>query len=320
MHPTAARDDCQPRISFLTLPREIRDLVYDYRFNTPLTIVIWCSIQPDHPQRRWRVRGALQKTEEGKTVVSDAQDQLRILRCNTVVAREAARTFYSKNKFNFERGWTWDLVVCWLESIGPGNRSFLSKLELDIPSNSHGWQISHYVSSDFARYSTRAALSRNSQLLGLMPVNTNIQPVFDKFFKLLSSGDYSDGTSDLTIDMLLEGGLLPQCRLGPNDRHPRGEHFSMDVPNAIERHRALWASSMGRRLDIRWHGLVWTPAFSEHRADIEAKWVILSVVEEDRVQTWDSELPSIPFSRFVLRRKDIVEEFIGSLPALLEST
>lgn len=325
MRPTTkntARDKGQPRISFLDLPREIRDLVYGYRFNTSLTVVIWCAMQPGHPQRPWCARGALQKTEQGKIVVSNVRDQLRILRCNSVVAREAARIFYGKNKFSFGRGWTWDIVVDWLETIGLENRGFLSRLELDMPSNSLGWQMSPDYPSAFGRgrYYTRAAPGRKSRRLGLVPVNASVPPVFDRLFKLLSSSDLPHGSKGLSLDMLLEGGLLPECQLGRNDRHPRREHFNMDIPDSLERHRALWADKMGHRLEILWHGFVREPAFSEHRLDIETKWVILSVVEENRVQTWHPEMPSLSFSQFVLRRRDITDESIGGPSTLHEST
>jgi hypothetical protein len=135
----------QPRATFFDLPRELRDYCYDLGLPSPTSIIVWSDIRPENSESlkaKWDFKKDLETARQFRSATVDVRVTTpNLLRCNRIIAQEAASIFYGENKFVFAGDWTWETVAIWFGNIGPRNRSWVTSIELWQHQPSHAWQI-----------------------------------------------------------------------------------------------------------------------------------------------------------------------------------
>ncbi|KAH8650964.1 hypothetical protein BGZ60DRAFT_534142 [Tricladium varicosporioides] len=280
-----------PPLTFLSLPREIRDKIYDLALVSSSNIVVWDGkwksetryISKDgsgalwfaHLHRDWTLRW---RNVDQEAISSTLRPlAVKILLCNKVVSHEAALVFYSKNTYSFMGEHNWDPVVAWLEMIGPKNRNLLVSMEIDAYRPDVVWQLSSgervrepggCTSEEIYPRNPYLHLSMDGNALRYGQVE-NINPSIETIFILLGQR-----ISEHKVDIALR----PPLYLYPGGRAPRGidDHcpwngwYSMDLPNLVEKFRSLHS----RRVEVLWKG-------KECRQELEDQQAILEEIGWD---------------------------------------
>jgi hypothetical protein len=139
----------QPRTTFLSLPRELRDQIYEDALVSSHLIFAWYGSYETEPidelqeSGLWDIGMSIGYFELHPSWSTESVKHLsmNLLRCgNQQVAFEAAEIFYGKNTFNFLGDHEWHYIVSWLDQIGHRNRSHLSKIEIEVRLPQQVWQ------------------------------------------------------------------------------------------------------------------------------------------------------------------------------------
>jgi hypothetical protein len=285
--------------SFLTLPRELRDSIYEYALVSPSPLIAWAGmplseilkVLPAGMTRRKYFSHSLPVERLGP----------KLLLCNSTTSQEAALIFYSKNTFLFFRGFVWDTVVGWLESIGPRNRQYLTKLNLLMERPQKVWQLrdgsrTQLVEKNCLNHSPCYNIQENirervyppHRLLSCPPdpefeegVVDNISPAVEKAFQILGS-DGAEAGLKLTLNLILPEmmcGLVPGLDLGEDDDCS----FSMDLPNVMEKCREIHTDGKGKAVEVLWKCKVFEDFFIANQEVLKRKgWEIMEMANEDR--------------------------------------
>ena len=319
------RAPSRPRTNFLSLSRELRDHCYSLALTTSTPLVAWCGIRPGNSETE-KALYTLADDVMTAALYNNHTSDLRnlatsLLRCNSIIASEAAPIFYGKNKFLFAGDWTWEKVVNWFEDIGPRNRALVSSIEMKVYEPSHAWQkpdgerveVPEALEPPFPR---SRHLYRSPESLAEGIVET-INPAVETFFKLLSN-DNVPTAPKLLIRMSLQMGLLPGFHTDIDDLHPYEGYFSMDLPNVIEKLRGIYTGDNGRSIEVTWQGRVTREGFLEERTNINKPWEILNEWEEDEVlpsRPNRRKRPTLHFMWFTLKRRAITEPLLAAEPS-----
>ncbi|KAH8659720.1 hypothetical protein BGZ61DRAFT_593919 [Ilyonectria robusta] len=242
-----------------------------------------------------------------------------LLRCNSIIAHEAASIFYGKNKFVFAGDWTWETVATWFGNIGPRNRTLVTSIELWQHQPSHAWQTASgervkVVEFDWEPLEPPFPRNRhlyrspNSTSEGLVE---SINPAIETFFELL--GD--ERLSKLVLTISLSRKLIPGLEMDPDGEESHNDWFSMDLPNIVEKLRTIYTAA---GVEVIWKGELLRELFLKKRENIEARWEILDLEEFDythtprnikfKGRTWH-------FMRFTLRNKELPEPLLAEEPS-----
>ncbi|KAF8852471.1 hypothetical protein BDZ45DRAFT_678333 [Acephala macrosclerotiorum] len=279
------------KLTFLDLPREIRDIIYKLVLISPTPLIAWSGmLLEDLTESEVVVDFREWVCWEGTPQIFDIHGyQINALPVERLaismalvsrdVSREAAEVFWSNNSFRFiGDNWLWDTVLQWLIGIGPTNRRYLSHLEFQLRRPQHVWQFSdppgartqllerapgHQWSHAMAMENAREMVyPRNKHLIlpkpgspggqGLEGVVENISPKLEIVFKMLAQpGKWSK----VRLTMLLPSHLVPGKSI-PLDAHRRVEisevWMGMDLPNVMEVCRQKHVTEGGRDLEILW--------------------------------------------------------------------
>ncbi|KAI9713277.1 MAG: hypothetical protein M1820_001264 [Bogoriella megaspora] len=262
--------------TFLTLPREIRDQIYNLSLTPDEPITVWSGEwKVDAPilgyeQQPWRWMigerpgeigcplKSFRAVEKEATIRSLENIAFNILLSNATVAVESAPIFYQNNTFEFLGEHNWDPIVSWLEAIGRHKRGFLTAIQIEVVRPDRVWQL-----SDGRRisclYTKEEVYPRNRWLrnintrpldVGIVP---NINPAIERIFSLLGDRNAPQTTS-LTIRVL--DGDVPGEYNDNWGQSPLPPWTSLDLPNLIEKFRVVYTanSSSCAPLDICWTG------------------------------------------------------------------
>lgn len=92
------------RTDFLTLPREVRDMIYELALDNSSPIVVWSAdVFNDIPLGKSRYNWYSRLDHDRKAITSSVRDLTpNILLCNYDILFEATRIFYRKNIFTFQ--------------------------------------------------------------------------------------------------------------------------------------------------------------------------------------------------------------------------
>lgn len=311
----------RPQTTFLSLPREIRDEIYDFALLASSSIVVCSSRWVDpiawkHADCYAVHRGPdLYTLDQGNTSddhVNDIDEDtkgpdeyacdrvvntratklsiqglaLNLLRCkNTTVAREAAMTFYTKNTFSFLGDHNWDPIIFWLESIGARNRSYLTRLDVRARQPRHAWQRSDGTRIKIP--TLHDEVYPRSPHLYLSPESTkegeveNINPAIEKMFALLG---IRDSKSTLKLHLLLDKFVLPGVKPVDYDRSADEHFFSMDLPNLVEKFRLDYTmkDESCSPVEVLWMGKTVRHSFNDNRSLMQKHgWEIVKTEDED---------------------------------------
>jgi hypothetical protein len=313
----------QLRVTFFDLSRELRDHCYDLTLTSPTPIIAWSGIRPENSEAlkaKWDFKKDLETARQFKTTTVDVRITTpNLLRCNSIIAHEAASIFYGKNKFVFAGDWTWETVATWFGKIGPTNRSLVTSIELWQHQPSHAWQIAsgervsviefdwELLEPPFPR-NRHLYRSPNSTSEGLVDT---INPAIETFFQLIGK----KRLSKLLLTFSLRRSLIPGIETHPGGEESPNYWFSMDLPNIVGRIRIIDTDG---RVDVVWKGDILRESFLEKREDIEARWKILDLEEFDisrpprnaklEKRTWH-------FMRLAIRSKELPEPLLAEEPS-----
>ena len=230
------------RSSFLTLPREVRDLVYEELLYSP------------HPIQIYRYKlGRRTKYGRKRNCYLDAgaarRPKLGLLRCSRLIAAEASRVFYGRNTFRILGLSDLRPVVRWLQRIGKNNCSRLNSIEAGVcrPIIRHLIMFKGELSDqsttalEFRLFPRHRYFADPIESLSDYLQVGSINPAFDELFSILGRV-----LSTHTFKLKL---TLPQ-HLFPDVTDRSGEDvyiMTMNLPNLIEKSRALKTRRRGLR-------------------------------------------------------------------------
>ena len=317
------------RASFVTLPREARDFVYEFSLVASLPIVVWsaketCVSRPkdqkDHDNPNYDLRDlfvyGLKWDREAMT--SSVQNlALGLFRCNRTIAPEAISTFYSKNTFSFLGEHDWIPIISWLDRIGETNRGYLSNLEASVRRLSTAFQYSDGTRARIRRYSKNEIFqrsphfSRPSEPLPQGEVE-NIDPAIETIFSILGR---SEGAPKLTFTLKLNFDLIPGIVVIEESQDGEDSYFSMDLPNLVEKWRIDYTTDFRcRPVEVIWKAESYRKASTDKRELIkEQGWEILK--EEEAEKSWPRSGTRYPTMRFTLRRKELTGPLVAADPS-----
>lgn len=130
--------------AFLSLPPEIRRLIYKASLISSLSILIspqsnlictFVSSSGNSHEVDPSKRPLCRVAHQTKVTVDSIRGDLALgLFCsNRMVSREAIDVFYGENAFTYPRDHEWDAVIERLDRIGAANRGRITKLQADVP-------------------------------------------------------------------------------------------------------------------------------------------------------------------------------------------
>ena len=127
------------RITFLDLPREIRDIIFKYGLSTPWPIVIYAKDPYDYYPGVWieenNPSGWASRLRVAKSMATG------LFLTNSQISCEAARVCYSLNTFAFAKDKNWSSLWHFLHHIGDENRACLRNLVVHLGHIETGYQL-----------------------------------------------------------------------------------------------------------------------------------------------------------------------------------
>jgi hypothetical protein len=284
------------KISFLDLPREIRDLIYTLVLRSSTPLIAWAGMPLEVIAERHRYDYSYDDHPQTFVMGSYFNNALpverMIVRLNLVsrqVSDEAMATFWSQNVFRFLGDWVWDSILDWLVSIGDINRGYLRNLELMMQEPHHVWQLpeppgprtqldtgrNHRVSVEYQN-ARETVYPRNQHLfleLGRAHegIVENISPAVEDVFRLLGK----TAGHDMSINMLMPVGIWPSIRDVFTYEH--GIYPTMDLPNVMERCRELYTAQEGKGIEVLWKCMERGPDYDLARSSFsKSGWAIVA--------------------------------------------
>jgi hypothetical protein len=256
-------------MSFLKLPREIRDQIYELSLFTSQPIIVWdgtfyinAYVYWDWVARRNRPRiSALQELTLG------------LLRVNRLVASEAACTFYRLNTFRFEGTSPWDALCIFSNLVGK-NKRWLRHLHLQMKQppekvlpHLHGTFISEekWALQQLYDYDEELHQFCEPHKYGFVEY---ICPALRLFFKVIGKD------VPLTVVVALESGYLPGFPNHLIEHDPDRLFWGMTIPTSMEYFREKFAGNM----EILWKGDCMTMHFLRRLDEIKSRgWEVIKV-------------------------------------------
>lgn len=308
------------QMSFLTLPPEIRNKIYSFTLVAPSPIVVWfAGYSAGGFPRRTKPRCL---TFDREAMASSLRDlALGLLRCNRGVTVEATGIFYGQNTFSFSGAHYYLAIISWLDGIGENNRRHLVNLAFNVWTPSRAWQRRDGTRQRLHNTSSNEWFPRNPHLAPpSVPCKEgevdNINPAIETIFSIFGR---TEGGLKLTLHLDLGFDTLPGIVFITEREGAELDHFSMDLPNLIEKWRADYTSDSGcRPIEVLWKAESHMEPFIEKRGLVEEQgWEILHEEEGTKLRlvNWQTKEYS-PYStiRFTIRRKELTGPIVAADP------
>lgn len=303
------------RTNLLTLPREIRLLIYESSLVSCSPVIVW-SAELVFPGPNERADKPLRVVRDREATTSSVRDlSLALLLCHPTIAAEAADIFYRKNAFAFRGQHNYLPIISWLDQIGMVNRGHLTRLEISVRRPSEAWQLPDGTGpkEDFpAHFAPRHPnLSVFSSIYPEGEVDDMIDPAFELIIHTLARSFY--GTK-VALYLQLEFDIIPGVELHWDDEIGL---FSMDLPKAIGRWCTDHTSAgCSRVLEILWKADADRALFLQNRALLKIQgWQIVGEEAAERLGYFgDPEPVKLPTMRFLLKREDITGPLVPAAP------
>ncbi len=312
----------EEQTNFLAMPPEIRNRIYALSLIARSPIIVWSAQFPQgsrslkpYPRLEWD-REAMRSSVQNLS--------LNLLRCNSAVASEAASVFYGLNMFSFRGDHEYLPIMTWLDTIGEKNRQYLTSLEMTVRRPSRAWQRRNGTRQRIGSLNSHHQFfPRNSHFVAPSEPSPegevdNIDPAIETIFSIFNR--WGDGGPKLTFHLKLDFDRIPGVILIPGRDKTEEEHFSMDLPNLIEKWRVDYTSDAWcRPIEVLWKAESHRRPFTEQRQLIEEQgWEIVEEEEAERFQLVQvhprKKFAPYPTMRFSLRRKELSGPLVAADP------
>jgi hypothetical protein len=277
-----------PGLTFMSLPREIRNEIYELLLVASEPIVVYST--PEDPLAIEQLR-----TPMG-TYPKVAHLTFGLLRVNKIISIEASAIFYRHNVFKFRgsedyyQADSWDLLYSFLFTIGDRNRTCLQYLEADIsrpiavvkdatgtisaPLNCSFWMRKVYARDHHARIYPPV---HDEQRLGESV--DYISPAIEAVFRILGT----EGSS-LQLLLIMEFGNFPEINRCESGSLLYG--WSAEVPDYVEQMRKRFtslSSGNGARVEVLWKGTYFKSEFLPRIERIKNNgWEVIEMQDSTR--------------------------------------
>ncbi|KIM99874.1 hypothetical protein OIDMADRAFT_55771 [Oidiodendron maius Zn] len=322
-----------PSVTFLHLPREVRDQIYYEALvvSRPITVSSMTVEDPVHVE----YTETKQKTISQKYII-EGRDQileeitLGLLRCQKQVSSEASVTFYQLNTFYFGGNEVWNPLYTFLKGIGGSKRHLLQSVSVNVDpykqvyQDRYGARITTHRGRSFwlnsvHSFASPAPLQPPSLYTRRQPMPPppgTIQVLPRPFARLIPRNEfvsrplqYFDPAIQACIRLLSSSGSSLTLRLVLTARVPgvyvdpgSSLGLSMELPDFIEGLRHEFA--MG--VTVLWNCSGRSDTVINQIHSIQEKgWEILETMERLVDDELMPALPPIPVTRLVLRRKEM---------------
>lgn len=327
----------RPPLTFLSLPREIRDEIYNSRLVSQSPIIVWkgkwkfkYTYFPRVGSQCMRLDTIIswRSVDQEATLKSLRSLDVNIILCNKTVSHEATLVFYKMNTFSFVGRHNWDPIVSWLETIGATNRELLVSMEIEAYRPDFVWQQpsgERYGGDPTGR--TKEELYPRHPYLHLLTDErslrdgrvANINPAAESIFRLLGRREMAQ---KVTIVMQLPD-VYPGVRtekFSEDTEHESG-WYSMDLPNLVEKFRVLHT----HRVEVLWKGRECRQELEDQRTTIEnIGWAMTVLpIEDDEIHPQPEHhgchraTEEWRLAKYILRRKGLTEPLLAVEPFLL---
>ncbi|MCJ1367793.1 hypothetical protein MMC16_006927 [Acarospora aff. strigata] len=323
------------RTNFLSLPRELRNQIYDLALISSQPVVVWSSyVKLSWPPEQWDssydvpMRWVRSHIVDHQATVSSVQDlALNLPRCDSTMAREGAMTFYGKNTFCFFGDHNWDPIVSWLQAIGAENRGHLTKLEARARRPENSSQQRAGTRTKRRNYHEELELYQRSPHLYRSPESTkegfveNINDAAIKTIFAILASDHNAPKLTLTLTLRLDWEFIPGVQLGITEQHQDVTWFSMDLPDLIEKLRYHYAANpqSARPMEVVWKGVGRRHEFIKQRILIQERaWQIVEAIEAENCRTCTfspTEYGSISTMQFILKSRELKRPPVADHPS-----
>ncbi|KAF2192380.1 hypothetical protein K469DRAFT_716915 [Zopfia rhizophila CBS 207.26] len=254
-----------PAATFMTLPREIREMIYEPLLidSSPITVYSEPPYVPDDDNQA-RIYSPSSKFPHLT---------LSLFRVNRTIAIESASLFYHHNTFKFggrhqptlshmdvhsKNTDYWDALYSFLYCIGPRNRARLRYIEADISrplrvTKDTDGTVCSLVSGSWMRkvhgrdQHARIYPSVCDESYPRLAVFDDVSPAIDAVFRILGHHGFK-----LQLSLIMDFGVWPQLY---------GEEFlfgwSEEVPDHVEAMRKQFTrppNGEGERVEVLWKG------------------------------------------------------------------
>lgn len=226
-----------PCVTFLDLPREIRDRIYYNALVAIRPITVWSG------SRDFSYSETLGRKVTTKTCTVEAKDPVLdllatgLFQCNTIITHEALEIFYRSNVFHVTGYEIWNPMYKWLKDIGSRNRQQLQTITADMPrpeplgTDTYGARTLYHSYGPFPRVHSVVNIDTT-----VWNIPHYLDPAIEAIFCILGESGVS-----LNLELLL-GRYLPGVVLWRDEQVEDAYHWgSMDIPDEIERVRVLYA-------------------------------------------------------------------------------
>jgi hypothetical protein len=204
-----------PHLTWYSLPREVREMIYTYALIQASPIIVWSGIQEEkttmldtHMSQAHAQICEAEVIHELPRHISTCNLAINLLVCETRLGREAAAVFYGKNTFVFQGHHNWTPIASWLRVIGNKNRNLLRSLEITAARPDQAWQTirgknPRYLPGTCTSESSVCPCNRcleNAEKFPNRGVVDDVNPAIETIFALI--GKRSRGW-ELTVSMQL---------------------------------------------------------------------------------------------------------------------
>ena len=263
--------------TFLSLPPEIRDMIYEcaLRSNEPIIAVDKWGPGSDQSSccRKQGVEGRWHAdlrydpfVDANKEICALHRQNLNLLYCgNRNVATEAAAVFYSSNSFSFKSSNNWDSLYFFLCMIGDVNRSHLRSLIVNVCAPETTWLHNKGITTEIfsSDWRFREVLTFNKALVNRDPSSNaasddveveHIRPAIEACFYMIGHTG-----SHVNMELMLDEDYLPDLP----SRHPKDvQSREMTLVEKIEEFVMEYTSKPGKAARVK---VFWT-------AEIQSGW------------------------------------------------
>lgn len=297
-----------PSVTFLDLPLEIRDRIYQDLLVSPRPILVFSGQHHEslesHNGRE--IMTAITTIEPVDSILQELT--LGLLSCSRQIAAEAAASFYRCNTFKFEGHDVWQPLYGFLRLIGDRNTNHLRDLEVGVD---------RLVEIQADRYGLRTEREHKWLFGNVYPRCSSETGPIDNFYeRIVETASpairycfraLGKNGPPLTLKMVMERGSFPFADPWLLSVQEAVSWLTYEkVPELVERFCGEYTSE---QVTVIWLGSIDAGSFRKREGDLEGLgWEVIEA-EESEISAWGIEPNRVV--DFKLRRRKMAAHHIS---------